>query len=250
MRLSGTFAVVTGASSGIGQAVAERLASMGCQLLLVGRNPDRLHEVARRTGGEPVVADLENPDALADLAARLAKLQPAPDLLINNAGIGRVGSVSEPDGHHFERLLAVNLRAPVTLTQAVLPAMLERGRGHLVFVSSIAAMLGVAREAGYAAGKAGLHVFAASVHAEVAQAGIGVTTVVPGIVDTDFFARRGTPYPRRFPRPLPPARIADALIKAVERERVEVIVPRWLRVPVALRALAPTTYARLAGRWG
>ena len=250
MRVAGTLAVVTGASSGIGRAVAVRLAGAGCRLILVGRDGARLAEVARDTGGEAVVADLADSAAVADLAERLARDGAGPDVLVNNAGIGSVGSAAAQDGVDLDRLLAVNLRAPVTLTRAVLPGMLERGRGHLVFVSSIAALLGVAGESSYAAVKAGLHVFATSVHAEVGSAGIGVSTIVPGVVDTEFFVRRGSPYTRRFPRPIRADRVADAVLRAVERDRAEVIVPSWLRVPVMVRSMAPNTYRRLAARWG
>lgn len=250
MRVAQRFAVVTGASGGIGRAVAERLAVADCRLLLVGRDADRLAAVARSTGGEPLVADLADPGDVARLVARLADRDEAPDLLVNNAGVGAVGPAAEVDGADLDRLLAVNLRAPMQLTRAVLPAMTARGSGHLVFVSSIAAVLGVAGESAYAAVKAGLHVFAASLRAEVAGAGVGVSTVVPGVVDTDFFVRRGAPYARRFPRPIPPERVAAALVRAVERDQAEVVVPAWLRVPVAVRSLAPTTYHRLAERWG
>lgn len=266
MRVAGSYAVVTGASSGIGRVVAERLATMGCRLLLVGRDRDRLATVAARTGGDVAAVDLADAEATTRLARRLAE-GPPPDLLVNNAGVGAVSDVARdvasgmtppvrraeggtPCDPDLDHLVAVNLRAPILLTRAVLPAMLERRRGHLVFVTSIAGLVGVAREAHYAAVKAGLHVFAASVHAEVASAGIGVTTVAPGAVRTAFFDRRGAPYARRFPRPLTPERVADALIHAVERGRTEVIVPGWLRLPVALRAVMPTTFARLAARWG
>ena len=128
--------------------------------------------------------------------------------------------------------------------------MVRSGSGHLAFVTSIAAMLGVAEESEYAAVKAGLHMYAASLRTEIAARGVGVTTVVPGVVDTEFFVRRGAPYARRFPRPIAEDRVAQRLLDAVERNRAEVIVPRWLRVPVMLRAFAPNAYARMASRWG
>jgi hypothetical protein len=262
MRVAGSYAVVTGASSGIGRAVAERLAARGCRLLLVGRDRDRLAAVAERTGGEVAVVDLADAGATAEFARRLAA-GPPPDLLVNNAGMGAVGDIVDPRAfggdaaagaqpldHDLDRLVAVHLRAPIALTHAVVPAMVTRGRGHLVFVTSIAGLVGVARESLYAAVKAGLHMFAASVRAEVAPAGVGVTTVAPGAVRTAFFDRRGAPYTRRLPRPVAPERVADALVTAVERDRAEVIVPRWLRLPVVIRAATPTVFGRLSARWG
>jgi short-subunit dehydrogenase len=252
VRISGSFAVVTGASSGIGRAVALRLAAADCRLWLVGRDPARLAEVADATGGEVVVADLADPAATEELGQRLADLDPGPDLLVNNAGIGAVGSAAAPapDGADLDLLLTVNLLAPVRLTQAVLPGMLARGRGQLAYVTSIAGLLGVADESAYASVKGALHRYAASVRVEVAGGGVGVTAVAPGVVETEFFARRGSLYTRRFPRPISAERVAAALVGAVERDRAEVIVPAWLRVPVVLQAVAPSLYARLAGRAG
>jgi hypothetical protein len=89
----------------------------------------------------------------------------------------------------------------------------------------------------------------ASLRVERAGAAIGVTILNPGVVDTGFFDRRGVPYHRRFPRPASPDRIAAALVKGVSRDRAEVVVPGWLRLPIALRACAPGAYWRLAGRW-
>ncbi|MGH3659232.1 MAG: SDR family NAD(P)-dependent oxidoreductase, partial [Micromonosporaceae bacterium] len=265
---------MTGASSGIGRAVALRLAGKGCRLVLVGRDKERLDELADRTGGAARAADLADKESTVALGRWLAALDPAPDLLLNNAGIGAVADASDADdgatgaavtnatddgevptgssrvfrGADLERLLAVNFRAPIALTRAVLPGMLRRGSGHLGYVTSIAALLGVPRESSYAAVKAALHAYARSLHTEVATRGVGVSIIAPGIVDTEFFARRGEPHGRRFPRPMSPDRVAAAIVRAIERESAEVIVPGWLRIPVVLLAVAPTTYARLAGR--
>lgn len=248
MRLDGSLVVVTGASSGIGRAAALRLGAAGCRLVLVGRDADRLADVARRTGGEAVLADLADPAGLRALADRVAGM--GPDVLVNNAGVGHVGTAEELSDAELDTLFAVNVRAPLSLTRAVLPAMLARGTGRLVFVTSIAALLGVPRESGYAAVKAALQTYADSLRTEIASSGVGVTTVVPGVVDTAFFASRGAAYARRLPRPIPADTVAKALVRGIERDRAETIVPAWLRVPVAIRAMAPGLYARLAARAG
>lgn len=248
VRVVGSFVVITGASSGIGRALAFAFARRGCRLLLVGRDPARLAEVARRTSGQSAVVDLEDPARTDEFARELAELDPAPDLLVNNAGVGHVAPATVYDDATFARMSAVNLRAPMALSRAVIPGMLAKGGGHIGFVTSIAALLGVPNESGYAATKAGLHAYARSLREELATTGVGVSIVAPGIVDTEFFERRGAPYARRFPRPLPPERVAGALIRAIERDRAELILPRWLRVAVGLQALAPTLYARLAAR--
>lgn len=243
MRLSGRTTLVTGASAGIGAATADVLARAGCRLLLSGRDPDRLATVAGRTGGTPLVADLTTAagvSALADAAA-------AVDLLVLNAGCGWAGPLGEMTAERVAELVALNLTAPLQLTRAVLPALRARG-GHLVFVSSVAA-LGVAEEAVYSATKAGLRAFADAVRLEAAPA-VGVTTVLPGAVDTGFFAVRGRPYDRRTPRPVPPTAVAAALVRAVQRDQAEVFVPRWLALASRVHGALPGGYARLARRFG
>jgi short-subunit dehydrogenase len=247
MRLRGAVAVVTGASSGIGQAVAVRLVASGARVFAAGRNEQALAAVS---GATPLVADLAEPSAPQWLARQVLDSAGRVDLLVNNAGAGGAGLLAEQSPEALDRLLTVNLRAPVQLTRAVLPAMLEQGAGSLVFVTSIAGRLGVREEAVYAAAKAGLDVFAESLRFEVADRGVGVTVVVPGVVDTPFFDRRGRPYPRRRPRPLPAQRVADGIVSAIEADRAEVYLPAWLRFPVAVRAVLPAGYRWLAGRFG
>jgi short-subunit dehydrogenase len=128
--------------------------------------------------------------------------------------------------------------------------MLARGRGHLVFVSSIAARTGVAGEAVYAAAKAGLDAFAESLRLELAGSGVGVSVVVPAAVDTGFFARRGRPYQRSSPKPVSAAAVARAVVTAIERDRAEVFLPSWMRVAPTVRALAPAAFRHLSLRYG
>jgi short-subunit dehydrogenase len=247
MRLRGAVALVTGASSGIGQALAVRLVASGARVFAAGRNEKGL---AALSGATPLVADLAEPSSPERLARQVLDAAGRVDLLVNNAGSGGVGPLAEQSPAALDQLLTVNLRAPIQLTRAVLPGMLEQGGGGLVFVTSIAGRLGVREEAVYAAAKAGLDMFAESLRFEVAGSGIGVTVVVPGVVDTPFFDRRGRPYHRRRPRPLPPARVADGSVGAIAADRAQVYLPAWLRVPVAVRAVVPAGYRWLAGRFG
>jgi short-subunit dehydrogenase len=233
-------AVVTGASSGIGAAVAERLAHHGCRLLLVGRDQARLDAVAVRTGGRAVVADLRNRagiETVCDAADGWA------ELLVHGAGVGAAGPLAETPADVVDELLAVNLVAPVQITRTLLPT-LRAAHGHVVFVASVAA-IGVAYEATYSATKAGLRGFADALRVESA---IGVTTVLPGAVTTPYYERRGQPYHRRFPRPVGPERVAEALVEAVRRDRAEVFVPRWLTVGARVHGVAPAVFARLSRR--
>ncbi|KAB8187871.1 SDR family NAD(P)-dependent oxidoreductase [Microbispora catharanthi] len=242
MRLAGARVLVTGASSGIGAATALELSARGARLVLSGRDQEALAGVAARTGGEILPADLSDPSA--DLAVRAGRV----DMLVACAGEGWSGPLARMPGGTAERVIAVNLAAHVQLTRLLLPGMLERGRGHLVYVASIAGVVGVREEAVYAATKAGLLAFAESLRYELP--GVGVTAVVPGVVDTPFFARRGRPYTRRRPAPVPPERVARAIAVAVERDRAEVYVPAWLRLPARLHGAAPGAFRVLARRFG
>lgn len=262
MRLAGARVLVTGASSGIGAATALELSARGARLVLSGRDQEALADVAARTGGEMLPADLSDPSA--DLAVRAGRV----DVLVACAGEGWSGPLARMSGGTAERMIAVNLTAHVQLTRLLLPGMLERGRGHLVYVASIAGVVGVREEAVYAATKAGLLAFAESLRYElpaverngverngverngVGGKGVGVTAVVPGVVDTPFFARRGRPYTRRRPAPVAPERVARAIAVAVERDRAEVFVPAWLRLPARLHGAAPGAFRVLARRFG
>ena len=247
MQLRGTSVLVTGASSGIGRATAQELAGRGARLLLTGRDPGRLAEAAAPVGAETLAADLADPSGLDELSAWA--LERAPEVIVHNAGLGLVGPADQVTEEALTRLFAVNVLAPMRLTAAVLPSLRARRRGHLVFVGSIAGLLGVPQESAYAATKAALHRYADSLRIEVAAAGIGVSTIAPGIVDTAFFEHRGAPYPRRFPRPMPAQRVAVAIADAVEHDRTEVVLPRWLRFPLWLHATAPGAYHALARRF-
>ena len=251
MRLAGAVALVTGGSSGIGAATARMLAAAGARPLVTGRDRQRLARVAAQTGGVALIADLADPDGAAELAG--AALRAAPggiDVLINNAGIGWAGRFCDLPAATEERLVTVNLVAPLRLTRLLTPPMTERGRGHVVFVSSIAGATGVRGEAAYAATKAGVRYFAESIRYELRGSGAGVSVVIPGVIDTPFFDRRGTPYQRRRPAPVSPERVARAIRTAVEGDRHEIYVPRWLRYPAWMHGAAPGVFGFLAGRFG
>jgi short-subunit dehydrogenase len=246
MRIQGAVALVTGASSGIGWATACRLAEAGARVVAHGRDTARLAELSRLTGAVPVTGDLSEPQAVAAIAKQAGDV----DILINNAGIGWAGPFLDMSGETVERLVAVNLTGPIELTRAVLPGMLARGAGHLNFVTSIAGRTGVAGEAVYSATKAGLDAFADSLRFELTGKPVEVSVLVPGVVDTPFFERRGRPYDRRRPRPLPADLVADTLVKGIAAGRAELYAPRWLRLPVAVRGTMPGIYRRLAARFG
>jgi short-subunit dehydrogenase len=261
MRLTGAVALVTGGSSGIGAATARALAGTGARLLIAGRDPARLAAIAGQTGGTALTADLAAPDGPAGLAAAAqraaAALAPAPggdeagiDILVNNAGLGWAGPLGDITAEKVAELVAVNLTAPMQLTRLLLPGMVARGRGRVVFVSSIAGATGVRGEAVYSATKAGLVSFADSLAYELDGHGVRVSVIVPGVIDTPFFDRRGRPYGRKRPGPQPPERVARAIVACLEHDRGVSYVPRWMRLPAWLHGAAPGAFRALATRFG
>ncbi|MFB9235671.1 SDR family NAD(P)-dependent oxidoreductase [Plantactinospora siamensis] len=245
MRIAGSVALVTGASSGIGREVARRLAAAGARVLAHGRDAAALAEL----DATPLVAELAEPGAGGRLAEAALAAAGRVDIVVNNAGVGWAGPFAQMPPETATRLLAVNLGAPVELTRALLPGLADRP-GYLLFVTSIAGRMGVAGEAVYAAGKAGLDTFAESLRFELRDRPVQVGVLVPGVVRTAFFDRRGRPYERERPRPVPPGRVADRIVEMISRDLPEAYVPGWLRGPVAVRSTLPGVYRRLGARFG
>jgi short-subunit dehydrogenase len=243
MGWTDSVAVVTGGSKGIGKAIAATLVARGARVGIVARDRDELdralHEIGGQDAGAVAVADLAD---RAQVEKALDELQDAlgpPDVLVNNAGVGSYGTVADVSADTFGHLVAVNYLSAVYATKAVLPGMLERGRGHIVSVASVAGRFAPPYESAYAATKFALVGFSMSLALEIAHSGVGVSIVTPGPVATEFFERRGVPYQRRWPRMLKPESVAGAVIHAVERNRLEVTVPRWYRSVGVLQAAFP-----------
>jgi short-subunit dehydrogenase len=237
VKLAGAVCLITGASAGIGRATVDALAARGAHVVAVARDAERLVGVGERQ----VTWDLAEPAGLADEVGPV-------NVLVNNAGFGFAGALADtPD---LERLVAVNLVAPMALARAFVPAMVAAGRGHVVNVASIAGFVGPREEAVYAATKGGLIAFSESLRYELRSTGVGVTLVAPGVIATEFFERRGTPYARSWPRPIPPARVAEAIADAIEHGRDEVFVPWWMSGVARLRGAAPGLFRYLTARFG
>jgi short-subunit dehydrogenase len=250
MRWEGSVAVVTGASRGIGRAVAKAAAARGARLGLVARSRRDLERVLAEAGGDGVVApaDVADRGALEEALGLVQERLGPIDVLVNNAGVGAYGPFVETDPAVFERLVAVNYLGAVHAMRFVLPGMLERGRGHVVNVASVAGRIAPPLEAAYAASKFALVGLSEAVDLEVAGRGVRVSVVNPGVVATSFFQARGRPYALRRPRPIPPERVAEAVIAVVERGDGERYVPGLLRGAVVARTLAPGV-ARRATRF-
>lgn len=249
MQLAGSTALVTGASGGIGAAIARALHARGARLLVSGRRTDVLHGLEKRLGGgtEVLAADLADRDG----PARLAESAGAVDVLVANAGLPASGRVEDFEPAEIDRALDVNLRAPIQLTRTLLPGMLERGRGHVVLVSSLSGKVGSPRSAIYSATKFGLRGFAAGLREDVERCGVGVSVIFPGFVsDAGFFADSGVELPR-WVRTKTPEQVAAAVVRAIERRRAELdVAPLPLRVGTWLAELAPVAAARVQRRLG
>jgi short-subunit dehydrogenase len=247
MRLQDTVVLVTGASRGIGAAVATAAAARGARVGLVARTSADLEAVLAGLGGRGsmAVADVADPAALAGAVAAIeADLGPV-DVLVANAGIGAYGPFADIEAEEMERLVRVNVLGTMYAIRAVLPGMIARRRGHIVTLGSIAGRIGSPFEAVYAATKFAGVGLTEALAVEVEPYGVGVSMVNPGPVATEFGNARGHPYDRARPRPIPPEEVAAAVVAAVEQGRHELYAPRWLRPAVVARHLVPPLF-----RWG
>jgi dehydrogenase/reductase SDR family protein 7B len=187
MTYSGQTAWITGASSGIGEALASGLAARGAKVVLSGRNVAELERVAGACGGEALVLPFETTDygALPALVTQAWDWHGGIDLLINNAGISQRSLAEETEFAVYERIVAVDLLAPIALTQALLPRMVARKSGRLAFISSIAGKVGVPMRSAYSAAKFGLLGYADALRAELSVHGISVHGIAPGSIRTN-----------------------------------------------------------------
>jgi uncharacterized protein len=240
--LDGAVVLVTGASHGIGRAVAAALTDAGAVVVAAGRDEKALAEVP---AASTVVADVADPGAAAALVETATTRHGSLTAVVASAGVGHAGPFAAMDPARITALVDVNLRAPMLLARAALPVL--RRPGALVFLTSIAGLVGVPGETVYSVTKAGLETFAELLREETA--GVTVSTVAPGAVATGFFATRGVPYDRGFPRPIPPERVAADVVRALRDGTARQVQPRWLALPARISSTMPKTYRKLARRF-
>lgn len=222
LELAGRTAVVTGASRGIGRAIARRLAAGGARVALVARSSGALDEAALETGGLALACDVADASAVAALAGRLraAWRAAAPDIIVNAAGAFALAPVADTDPEQFDRHIAVNLRGPFLMIRTFLPAMLERTSGHVVSVGSIAGRQAFPENGAYSASKFGLRGLHSVLELELKGTGVRCTLVEPAATDTplwdaiDRSRHQGLPAQSSM---LDAEAVADAVVFAVTR---------------------------------
>jgi len=254
-HLRGRNALITGAAGGLGEYIARSLASEGVNLVLSDLPEAGLEERAGalRSGGAAVDslgADLSRREEAEGLVARAEELLGPIDILVNNAGLEFAGPFLDRTSEEIAGTAEVNLVALMLITHAVLPGMLERGRGHVVNIASMAGKLGSPNLATYSATKRGVVGFTSSLRVEYDQSPVGFSAICPGFISrVGMYGRLenqvgGTPGPIR---PSPPEHVGEAVVKAVREDRPLLIVnPPGARALILLNAVAPS----LAGRLG
>ncbi len=247
-------ALITGASSGIGEATARRLGrDPGTRLILVARRREKLEALARELGGGLTIAvDLTDPDAPAEIAATVEQEHGRLDLLVNNAGASWRGSFADTGWANLERHMKLNFEAPARLTEALLPiirrtAQLPRGdrRVAVVNVASTAGRVARPRAGAYSASKFALIGWTDALHAEEAAYGVHVGMVLPGFVKTEGFpATELLSNPKTRWLVSTPEVVAEAIVAAGPGGKPERYVPRYYWLAAALRVLAPRLIRR------
>ena len=247
MNLGGRTVLVTGASGGLGQAIARGLAARGAQLVLTARRVDVLESLAAETGGRAIACDLGDRAAVERLVTDAGPI----DVLVANAGLSLSRKIQNTSVEEIDRLLDVNLRAPMVLARMLIDGMSERGGGQIVFVSSLNGKAGTVGTSVYAATKFGLRGYAQGMRADLRSRGIGVSTIFPGFIrDAGMFHESGAKLPP-YVGTKRPEDVAKAVISAIEHDRSEVdVAPLPMRIGTTIASLAPETAATVQRKLG
>ena len=242
---------MTGASSGIGAAIARALAGRGWQTVLLARREDRLRALSEEVGGEYEVCDVGRRADVERVAAEVIERHPRIELLVNNAGIPGRRGFTEIDLDRLEEVLRVNYLGAVWCLRAFLPALERAERSDVVNIVSVAGTVAYGPAGPYSASKHAELAFSRSTTAELRSRGIHVHTVNPGFVETEGFPQASVLRSALMRRlVVRPEHIADHVLKVIERDKRETFVPPWYRAAAIAQAVAPGLVARIASRSG
>jgi short-subunit dehydrogenase len=239
--------LLTGATGGIGQAIARAFAARDASLILTGRRSDVLEPLSNELGARAIAADLGRTDDVERLVQEAGEV----DVLVANAAMPGTGDVLELSQEQLDRMLEVNLAAPIRLARALAQRMVNRGAGHIVFISSLNGKAATPLTAPYCAAKFGLRGFALAFREDLRAHGVGVSVVYPGFIsDAGMFADSGVKLPF-YVGTKSPRDVAAGVIRAIEQNRAEVTVaPASLRASTAFASLAPHVAAAVTRRLG
>jgi short-subunit dehydrogenase len=248
---SATRAIITGASKGIGRAIAQAFATRGVKLGLLARDESKLRELAAELGGDPIVlpADVAKHADVEAAVKRFCEEAGGLDVLVANAGVAHYENFVEQPIADAEQMVEVNVLGTIYSVKAALPPMLEAGRGHIVITSSGTGLRAFPQAAVYGATKAADKGFAEALRHELHGTGVSVTTVFPGEIESDLHAHELARLPdwRSNDEQQPAGPLAEAIVKAVEEDQRAVYFPRVVRT-LGLNGIAPKLTDRLLAR--
>jgi short-subunit dehydrogenase len=241
--------VITGGSSGIGAALARRLAARSYRCVLLARGENRLRSLAREIDAEAEVCDVADREAVESVARRVSERHSAIHLLVNNAGVPGRGGFVATDPDRIEEITRINYLGGVWCLRAFLPLLESGAPAHVVNVVSVAGAVSGGSGGPYAATKHAQIAFSRSLRAELAPLRIRVHTVNPGLTHTEGFPQETfLAHPVWRHAVVGADRVADAILSALDRDQAEIFVPGYYRLAAALQGLAPATITRIAAR--
>jgi short-subunit dehydrogenase len=247
MQISGSKVLLTGATGGIGHAIARALNERGAELVLTGRRTDVLEPLAAELGARALAVDLSQAAEVDRLVAEAGEV----DILVANAALPAAGRLESFTMEEVDRALDVNLRAPIALAHALAPAMVQRRRGHLLFMSSLSGKVATPGSSLYNATKYGLRGFASALRADLRSSDVGVSAVFPGFIrEAGMFAESGVKLPAGVGT-RSPEDVSRATLNAIENNRAEIdVAPLTLRGSAIFGSIAPELAAKAARRMG
>lgn len=255
MMIQEKLALITGASSGIGEATAKAIAQKGGRVIIVARSTSKLEKVVQEiieAGGkaEFFAVDLSQPEAVTTLANKVISEIGVPDILVNNAGAGHWITIEKTKSDELEQMMALPYFAAFNLTRELLPFMQKRGSGHVVNVTSVAARLIWPGAAGYTAARAAMATFSKALEMETHGSGIKVTLAIFGKVSSPYWRHNPgsedhLPKVDEYLPTLSTQEVANAIVKAIERKAGTIILPRIFRFLFLLTSLMPRMTSRI-----